>query len=212
MSNKRKSKKALITGFVILLIVGIVIGSVIYFVFFKSSGSKKSVVLKEIKDYGYTLEDRDTKLMASTFSELEDILSQDNVDYKKYAEALGKLFVIDLYTISNKLDTYDVGGCEYIHPDDLTEYKHNVTGTLYNYIGYIDDREFKMPEVKTVEVDKIEETTFKYNEDEYDGYLLTISWDYVKDLGYDDKALVTIFKADKKLYIGDFITSEAANE
>ena len=210
MNRRKKRNKGLIIISFILIII-IVIGVSIYLFFFRNNPNKP-IVLKEIEGYGYTLEKRDTKLMANTYNELENILASDSIDYQKYAETLSKLFVIDLYTISNKVDTYDVGGLEYIYPEDAQEYKYNVMGTLYDYIGYIDDRDIKLPEVKSIESVKSKEATFVYNEESYDAYVVNITWKYTKDLGYDDKAQVTVFKKDDKLYIGEFITGEAQDE
>ena len=139
MNRQKKRKKLALICIIFLLIIAIIIGVIVYNSFFKKN-NKKTVVVKEISEYGYKLEKRDTKLMADTFNELDKILSAEDIDYQKYAETLSKLFVIDLYTISNKVDTYDVGGVEYIYPDDVEEYKYNVMGTIYNYIGYIDNR------------------------------------------------------------------------
>lgn len=211
MNRPKKKKKLALVGILFLLVIAIIIGVIVYNSFFKKN-NKKAVVVKEISEYGYKLEKRDTKLMVDTFNELDTILSADDIDYQKYAECLSKLFVIDLYTISNKIDTYDVGGVEYIYPDDVDEYKYNVMGTLYNYIGYIDNRDVKLPEVKKIESIESSETTFDYNEETYDAYDVKIKWDYVKDLGYDEQAEITVFKVDNKLYIGEFITSEAQDE
>ena len=210
MNKKRKIKKIIILLIILLIIV--ISGVLIYHYFFSKTNNKKIVVLKEIENYGYKLEKRDTKLMTNTFNELEDILKEEPLDYQKYAECLTKLFVIDLYTISNKIDTYDVGGAEYIYPDDLEEYKNNVMSTLYNYIGYIDDREEKMPEVKEIESIESSETTFIFNDEEYEAYEVNISWKYEKDLGYDDKASVIVFKVNDKLFIGEFTTGGDQNE
>ncbi len=210
MSNRKKKKKKLMIAF--FLIILLILIALVYFVFFKKDNNDKAVVLKKIDNYGYTLEDRDSKLMVNTFNELEEILQSDKVDYQKYAETLSKLFVIDLFTISNKIDSYDVGSEEYIYPDDVEEYKYNVMGTLYKYIGYKDDRDEKMPEVKSIESIKSKETTFNYNNEDYNAYTIDIKWDYVKDLGYSDEATITVFKVDNKLYIGEFMTSGAQNE
>ena len=211
MNRQKKRKKLALICIIFLLIIAIIIGVIVYNSFFKKN-NKKTVVVKEISEYGYKLEKRDTKLMADTFNELDKILSAEDIDYQKYAETLSKLFVIDLYTISNKVDTYDVGGVEYIYPDDVEEYKYNVMGTIYNYIGYIDNRDVKLPEVKKITSIQSTETTFDYNDETYDAYDVKIKWNYVKDLGYDEQAEITVFKVDNKLYIGEFMTSEAQDE
>ena len=94
----------------VLLVVVIVIG--VAKIFFTSDTEKTetnvSSIISTITDYGYTLDDRDTEYMKEVFSELEAILEQSEVDYEAYAEALAKLFIIDFYTLDNKINKYDV--------------------------------------------------------------------------------------------------------
>ena len=42
---------------------------------------------------------------------------------------------------------------------------------------------------------------FTYNDNKYESYEITLSWDYKKDLGYDKKGKVTIIKIEDKLYV-----------
>ena len=42
---------------------------------------------------------------------------------------------------------------------------------------------------------------FKLKEEEIPSYEISLSWEYEKDLDYDTKALVTIVKKDKTLYV-----------
>lgn len=207
MSKKKKRRRLVICLILFLLVISILL---YYLIFYKNPTSRKTI--DEINVYGYKLEDRDTKLMKDTFNSLKSVLNKEEINYEKYAEIISKLFIIDLYTIDNKLDSYDIGGMEFVHPDDVSEYKANVKNTLYNYIGSIDNREEKMPEVKSIKLRDIKESTFTYNEKEYDSYIVSLSWDYVKNLGYDDEGYVTVIKDDDKLYVTEFSTKEVEHE
>ena len=114
MSKKYKISLSIVGVFLVLAI-----GLLVYVKFFnKASYNKKPIVKTSVLDkmdkYGYSLEDRDTKLFKDTYYELKDVLESDNIDYKIYGEKLSELFVIDLFTISNKISKYDVGGLDYL--------------------------------------------------------------------------------------------------
>lgn len=159
-------------------------------------------VLDEINNYKYTLKDRDTNIMKDVFNNLKYTLSESEIDYELYAEYLSELFIIDLFTLNNKDNKYDVGGKEYVLPEVLDNYILNVEDTLYKYIVDInsEDRD-ELPIVSGITKNKIEDTKYTYNDIEYNGYIVSLSWEYEKDLEYPIEGLVTLIKKDDKLYI-----------
>lgn len=199
MSKKAKKKTEII--FVCILLVACL--ALYYFIFLSSSDDNK--IVKEITEYGYTLEDRDSKLMQDVFASLDEALNQETVDYEKYAEYLGKLFIIDLYTISNKENMYDIGSLEYIYPADREEFKINLRNTLYRYLEDKDSRTEDMPEVKTIDMLSLDKGTFNYAKKEYESYVVKLKWDYFKELGYDAQGNVTLIKIENKLYVAKYI-------
>lgn len=200
--RKMRIKKVSLFLFILFLLC-----LIIYFLLFNKEIINISGT-QTIKGYDYTLEKRDSNLMKDNFNELRDLLKEDNVDYEKYAELISKLFVIDLYTINNKKNSYDVGGIDYVY--DKENFKISVQESLYKYLENKNKRDnSKLPEVESIEVLSNEESKFTYNEKEYDSYLITLSWKYKKDLGYDDKAEVEVVKIDDKLYIASFNPKEA---
>lgn len=199
--NKRKRRKR--KSRIILFVIFLIICAALYFVLFKTIEEKSSTkVIDKIDKYGYTLEKRDTELMQTTFGELKEILSKKSVDEEKYAKKLSELFVIDLYTINNKKNRYDVGADEYVYKDYKEQYKLTVEDTLYNTVGSISKS--KYPEVSSVEVKDINESTFIYNDIKFDSYIVTLSWDYVKDLEYDNEGTIELIKSEDKLYVASF--------
>lgn len=200
MSKKRRKKGALV-----LLCIMIIVCVILYLILFHLSSSEAKVV-DEIKGYGYTLDDRDTQLMRDTFNELKLELDKSEIDYKKYAEYLSQLFIIDLYTIDNKVNKYDVGGTEYIYPEHISNYKLKVEDTLYRYLEENSSRKDKMPVVSEITLKGIKEDTYEYNDNKYDSYILELAWEYEKDLGYDKAGIITVIKADNKLYVSEYTT------
>src|SRR5574344_486522 len=69
----------------------------------KQKSTSNTEVTDEIKDYSYSLNNKDTDIYKSTFNELKTNLSGSK-DEQKYVEAIAKLFIIDFYTLDNKMN------------------------------------------------------------------------------------------------------------
>ena len=201
--TRRKKKR--VVSFFKLIVTILIVGIVVYIVNSKYPFEKDHKV-DDIKGYHYSIENRDSQLMKDNFASLKEVLLSKEIDYEKYAEYLSKLFVIDLYTMNNKNNKYDVGGAEYVYPESVNSYKLKVQDTLYKYLENKDGRKQKLPVVSSVTIENIEETTYEYQENEYDAYEVVISWDYEKDYGYDTKATIILMKDKKNLYMVEFDT------
>ncbi len=166
------------------------------------------VELDNIPEYGYVLEDRDTELYKSTFDDMREVLTKEEVDYKKYAELLSKLYIVDLYTISNKMNQYDVGGSDFVLESAKESYELKVKDTLYKFVedNSYGKREQLLPEVSNIEVDEVDSVKVKVDNGTYDGYVVSLNWEYIEDLGYDSSAKVTLIKKDNKV----FVTNQSA--
>lgn len=189
---------------VIFIIVGIILfGYLGYRVkndFFKGSERKK---LDSIELYGYTLSKNDTEIYKTYFKELSKVLNEKTIDYTEYAKLISKLFVIDLYTLDNKLASTDIGGLEFLHKDLKDNFKENMGSTSYNFVeSNIDGkRTQELPIVKDVNVSDVFETKYTYNKTEYDAYIVSTDITYEKDLGYPKSMKLTIIKDNNILYI-----------
>lgn len=196
----KKNKKVL----ALLILIGVILfGYLIFRVrndFFKK---QDKTVVDSIGLYGYTLEKTDTKLYENYFKELSKILNEKTIDYEKYAEYLSKLFIVDTFTLNNKLASTDIGGTEFIHPDLKENFKENMGNNMYRNIQVNLDgkRQQELPIVKDVTIDTIKEDKVKYNDKEYDGYIIKANIEYEKDLGYQTEIELTLIKDDKILYI-----------
>ena len=188
----------------VLILIGVILfGYLIFRVrndFFKK---QDKTVVDSIGLYGYTLEKTDTKLYENYFKELSKILNEKTIDYEKYAEYLSKLFIVDTFTLNNKLASTDIGGTEFIHPDLKENFKENMGNNMYRNIEVNLDgkRQQELPIVKDVTIDTIKEDKAKYNGKEYDGYIIKANIEYEKDLGYQTEIELTLIKDDKILYI-----------
>ena len=200
MYKKTNSKIILL-----FIVVGIILFSVlfikVYNDFIKDNSAQKQI--SSIEYYGYTLNSNDTDLYKSYYKELDKVLKEKQVDYRSYASLLSKLFIVDVYSLNNKLASTDIGGLEFIHPDLKENFKENMSETLYKYVeSNIDGkRTQELPIVKEIKVDNVFETKYTYNDTEYDAYLVNANWTYEKDLGYQTSSKLTVIKVNNILYV-----------
>ncbi len=165
------------------------------------------VVVKEevskIDFYGYSLSNTDGEVYKKVYGELDDVLSKEEVDYSSYASLISKLFIIDVFTLDSKLTSTDIGGLEFVHDDFKANFSENLGATLYNHVlSNIDGkRTQKLPIVKDVTVNKVNEIKYTYNKVEYDAYEVDASIIYEEDLGYQKSIKLTLIRDDRILYV-----------
>lgn len=188
------------------LIVIVVLGGSSYLVY--NLINPKEVINKveiknEIINYGYTLDDRDTVLMKNEFELLKQNLTGEKINEEEYIRSIAKLFVIDLYTMNNKVNSYDVPCLEYIEPNSKENFQTNVINTLYKHI--VDNTDGKrnqdLPEVNEVKIEEVKESSYKLNENDLISYEITIKISYQEDLGYPNTAYLKLVKINNKFYV-----------
>ena len=208
---QKKHKIVLIT-IIIILIIGVAALGIVKYLKKPQEEKIKNVtnIISNISDYGYSLDDRDTTYMEDTFKELEEILNSQIIDYEEYAKSLTKLFIIDFYTLSNKINKYDVGGLEYILSDKVEIFKTKAMDTIYKDIidNTYKDRIQELPEIKEVKIVNIEQTKITINESETDCYKVDAEYIYKKDLGYDIEGTIYLIKNNNKLEIAKYEAKE----
>lgn len=190
-----------------LLIIGLIVftGVKAYKEFFTKE-EEPTIIKKELDSlelYGYTLDDYDSELYKEYFEELKTVLKEDEVNFEDYAKSIVKLFVTDFYSLDSKITSSDIGGIEFIYPALVDNFKLNAGDTMYNTIktNINGDRVQELPMVSKVKIENVEENIYTYNEKEYSGYKVKASWEYKKDLGYEEEGTYIIIKDSNKLYI-----------
>ena len=214
MRKEKRAKVKPITKILLLLIViAILVGGFFVWKNFIKPMSNKSKVVDSIKndDVDYVVSDSDTKLFKDNFNELKKILNAKEVDNKKYAETITKLFVIDFFTLSNKTSKNDVGGVQFVYGGYQKDFIDSARDTLYKQVNstVTDDRSNKdLPTVTKVTIDDIDEispyTMFEndiFNEDQV-GYMINISWEYKNKDDFQNNATIIVVPDGKKLSIG----------
>lgn len=202
MMNKINMKKLILSIIVIIIIIMSVIFGC-YYLKDDGSGENTIEVLDSIAGYSYQLEDRDTKLYKETFLKLKDILESEEIDYQKYATYLAELFVIDLYTIDNKISKYDVGALDFIYPEEKEKFQNKLTDTMYKLVedNTSNTRKQELPIVKEVEIIDMKTTVYQKESTNLEAYQIQIDITYEKDLGYDKKVTLTIVRDESKMYV-----------
>lgn len=182
---------------IVLLILSIIL-CLVYLIF---TFSKKPVEVKKVDNittkFNYVTYDRDTEIFKKEFENLKTILDETHINYEDYANSLSKLFIIDLYTLTNKKINQDVGGIQFIEKTFKDNFVLNVSNNMYKYIKQLKN----LPEVKEVFVTKTEKVKYKYQNKEYDAYSVELKWEYKEDYEYEKEGTLFLIKDSEQLFI-----------
>ena len=202
------NKKYKIPLIILLILIILCICLLVFKQFVYDKKENKQIVTSSVVDnlekYGYSLDDRDTKIYEDTYYELKEILDSEEINYDKYAEKIASLFVIDLLTISNKINKYDVGGLDFLYEEEKEMFKNKVMDTLYKDVedNSYDNRKQQLPTVTKVTVADIKNTNYELTkEKKLKAYELEINVEYEKDLEYDEKVSVIVVKDNDKMHV-----------
>lgn len=201
MNNSNKNKWVL---FILIVLLVCSSGVFIYAKFIRDDSVVNVVTsVEKIDNYGYDLKSNATALYISEFNILKNNLEQSEIDEEGYAKSVAKLFIIDLYTISNKINKYDVGGTQFVFPSSEENYKLNVEDTLYKYVedNSNNNRKQELPTVSSIEIIDYKTGKYKIGEDEVDDVEIDLKWEYEIDMGYEKEGTVILIKQDSKFYI-----------
>ncbi len=203
MRLKKGVKRKLI---IIIIVLVIVLGVTCYFKFFNTNKAKKVKVISEINEYSYQLKDSKNQLYKKEFKNLEKILKEKDVDEDKYVRSISKLFIIDFYSLSDKLAKTDVGGSDFVYSEELPDFLEKAEDTIYKYVesNVYGGRKQKLPTVETVTIKDVTTSSFEYNDKVVDdAYVVNVSWTYTDSAGdgYQDSATLTFVHDGKKLVL-----------
>lgn len=201
-----KLKKGVKKIIFIVIIAIVLLGFIIYLFVNNTSKDKVEVskVVNEISKYGYELRDNKSKLYNEKFEELKEILDKDTVNEEEYAKVIAEMFIIDFYTLNDKVAKTDIGGVDFIHSSEREDFLEKAMDTIYKYIesNLYGNRNQKLPTVSAVKVENIEMVEFEYLSDiDKKAYQVKLNWDYKDDMGYEDKATLILVHEDNKLAI-----------
>lgn len=208
-TKKKRKMKPIKKLLLLLIVVALIIGGFIgYQKFFKKDNTKKVKVVDSIKNdnVDYVVNENDTKLFKKTFEELKKVLNAKEVDNKKYAETISKLFVIDFFTLSNKTSKNDVGGVQFVFDGYKTTFVEYARDGIYKQVLASDAGQINnsLPTVKSVKVNSVEEVSpagmfaTPFAEDAV-GYEVRLSWTYENDDSFQSEATIVVAPDGEKL-------------
>lgn len=218
MAKKKLKKKPKIILFLLLIIILIIVGFISYHLYVNNSGVKETTVVSKIPKYGYELKSNKSAAYKKLFQELEDILSEDEVDEKQYVKTISKMFVVDFYSLDDHAAKTDVGGVDFVHSDALENFVINAQDTLYKYVesDIYGQRKQDLPVVDKISVGKVEQTEFTYGDDtDEEAYSVTLNWTYKDEKiakGYQNEAVLTFVHDDIKLVLVELSSGDDSLE
>lgn len=207
---KKKNLILLIILSITLLVMLVLVGHKVCtkYIFNNDNENKIEPIKKEeidLDNYDYFIRSNATSYEKDLFQELKKILSNENIDEEGYAKVLSKLFVSDLFTLSNKNTSSDITSSQYVYDDYKEKFEIIVKDTIYSNIEVDLDgkRNQDLPTVKNVEISSIDRKSFSLNKKVIDdkAYYLNINIEYDKDLGYPSKYMIVLVKNNDLLQV-----------
>ncbi len=196
----KKSVKRILLIALILIIAGIAL--LIYNQTRGSKTVKKATVVNEIKEYGYTLKSNKAKAYKEMFHELQKILEKKEIDEEEYVSQISKMFILDFYSLSDKIANTDVGGVDFVHSAAQANFLVKAEDTLYKYVqnNMYDNREQDLPTVEEVTIKNIETTSYTFGDiTDNKAYQIEVEWTYTTDNDYQTSATLVFVHENNKL-------------
>lgn len=204
----KKSVKRKLLIFFILLVAGA--GVFCYFKFFRQTNvARKVKIVDKIDKYGYQLRDTKNDAYKEEFKNLKTLLNAKEVNYEEYAKSISKLFIIDFFSLDDKLAKTDVGGVDFVYNEEQVDFLEKAENTYYKYVesNVYGNRQQSLPIVDSVTVNSVESAQYKVNsngKEDNEAYKVSVTWNYKNDSGngYQNKAtLIVVHEDDVKLSI-----------
>lgn len=201
MAKKKKFKLRKGRVLAVILVIGVLLG----LFYFNTRGELQVVsVVSTIDDYDYVLESNATRIFKKYYNKLVAEIEDNKIDEEIYASLVAKLFVIDYYTLDNKVTNKNIGGVQFVHSNLQDSFISQASNTMYKYVksNLYGNRKQKLPEVNDVEIEEIK--NIKYENGDYvddSAYEIVVKVGYVKDYDYPEKVTLKLIHEDMKLVI-----------
>ncbi len=204
--KKKNVKKILI---IVLIVVAILSFGIVFMKATKKESKPKTDEVKkedeiQTKEFDYTLYDNKSDLYKEYFSKLKEELLKEVVNEDEYAKIVSELFSIDFYSLSDKLTSTDVGGLDFIYENIKENFILKATDTIYKFVqsNVYGDRNQELPKVTGVEAKAVTKTPVAIGElNDQNGYAVSLSLTYEKEMGYPKDINLKLVHVDKKLFI-----------
>ncbi len=202
---KKNKKKYIVIGLIVLALI--LFGVTWYLI-----SNREAAPVEEIKkeddiktnEFDYVLYENKSPLYKEYFAKLKETLLKDEVNEEEYVKILSQLFVVDFYSLSEKKTSTDVGGLDFIYEDIKENFILKATDTIYKYVesNVYGDRKQELPKVVSTTVTNVVKEAITYDSvSDQEGYTVTVTIEYEKDMDYPKEVTLTFIHKEKKLYI-----------
>ena len=121
MARKKVNRKRIAIIKIIIILIGLffVAGIALYLVgrlIRKPEIVNVSKVENTIESYNYIINDNASNYYKDEFEKLKDMLNSDTWDKLEEAKLIAKLYTIDLLSLNNKINKYEVTSSQYFYP------------------------------------------------------------------------------------------------
>lgn len=201
-----KKRRRLKKGFIILIVIVLALVLLLFGknLFFNKNKTNKVEVEDNIEEYGYKLNNNETKYYKSLFEQLKEELSRKDIDEEKYASLIAQLFVTDFFNLDNKENKNDIGGTQYVYADFQTDFEKLAKESIYKSLenNIYESRDQKLPIVTNTEIINIEKMSYEYlDSTDNEAYEVNIRIEYKEELDYQDECTIVIVHSNNKLEI-----------
>ena len=202
----KKVKKILA---IILIVLALSLFVAAYFTIKNKSTKKPVTEVKTVdniktKEFDYVLYDNKSELYKEYFGKLKEELTKEEIDEEEYAKLVAELFAIDFYSLKDKKTNTDIGGLDFIYENMKENFVLKAADTIYKYVesDVYGERNQTLPMVKEVNIrSSLKKNVSTKDINDPNGYVVTVTIKYEKDLDYPESAMITLVHKDKKLYI-----------
>lgn len=82
-------------------------------------------------------------------------------------------------------------------------FRSKALDTIYKTVedDSYETRKQELPSVEQIEIKSVKESSYQMEGTDYSAYEVALSWNYEKDLEYDNSGTITIIEKEDKLYI-----------
>lgn len=206
--TRLNKKKLIICILAVLIIIALLIVILFALKPKKEEEQKKPEIQVQVEDkiddYGYELEDNETKYYKELFENLKSVLNEETLNEEKYASAISQLFLADFFNLDNKLSKNDIGGIQFVYSSFQAEFEKLAKAGIYHYVesNIYGEREQQLPIVKEVAVSSVKVVPVTYlGQADEQAYQVELTIAYEEDLGYQTKATLLLVHNENKLEI-----------
>lgn len=206
----KKTKRRLKINLILSLIVVVLVIVMLFCIFdifnsIKTKTQNSVEVLDNIDGYDYELNENDSAYFKTLFSDLKEVLEQEEIDEEAYASLVSQLFITDFYSLDCAINKNDVGGTQFVYNSYREDFISKAKTSVYNYVenDIYGDREQELPMVTEVSIDDVEtlEYTFDNDIEDSNAYVVTVSISYSKDLDYPTEVELVLIHSENKLEV-----------